>query len=191
MDFINVKDGESPLYTPDSTQPRYTQQPMPMGQAFGSTFDSDTVDGIEAVTYHAYGPNKLVATGPGSYLPYGIVPPPGGVVTGGGAPIPPPVSSITLVSNDLLAYASLTVGSDGVTSLSSTTGSPAIPLVYLSNSSTTYWITFSRSDTVLIVQPSHFTGSALSASLLDPSMNVWLVTIDSDGVIRTTNMGSI
>ncbi len=79
LGYTDVKDGESPLYTSDSmSPPNYSVSAL--GQASGSGLDSDTVQGITAVTAQVAGPNKLVATGANGTLPLGILP------TGGATP---------------------------------------------------------------------------------------------------------
>ena len=68
-----VADGESPLYTEDSTPPPNTNIDA-LSQATGSGLDSETVQGILAVTATVGGPNKLVATDGTGKLPISIIP---------------------------------------------------------------------------------------------------------------------
>ena len=78
---LDVKDGASPFYTKDSTNPPSSElalKTVPSGVSSG--FDSDTVQGIQAVTAKVSGPNKLVATDKNGKLPLGIMP------TGGATP---------------------------------------------------------------------------------------------------------
>lgn len=44
-------------------------------QGIGSNLDADTIQGLQAVTAHVAGPNKLVATDANGKLPAGIIPP--------------------------------------------------------------------------------------------------------------------
>lgn len=73
LGYKDIQDGESPLYTDESPLPPYMNI-MPLAQASGSYLDSDTVQGITAVTAIVAGPNKLVATDKNGKLPIGIMP---------------------------------------------------------------------------------------------------------------------
>lgn len=189
LGYENVKDGESPIYTQDSSKPRYANSMSQLAQSFGSNLDSDTVDGIEAVTAKVGGPNKLVATGSSGYLPYGILPP-SGVTTGGGAPIPPPQVSVILISADFTSYAVLTIDVDGSPILNATTTIPS-QIQYLTNGTTTYWITFDKVDEVLRLKPASSTTAQTSFVIADSSLKLWSFSVDFDGVARTTNIGSV
>ncbi len=72
--YTDVKDGEGPNYTEDSTMSPSVQSISPLSQAYGSMLDSDTVDGFDAVTAYVCGPNKLVATTSDGKLPTSILP---------------------------------------------------------------------------------------------------------------------
>ena len=186
----NVRDGESPLYTEDSSMPRYLNSSMFTSQGFGTNLDSDTVGGIQAVTAHVGGPNKLIASDQNGYLPYGIVPPPGGVTTPGGPPIPVPTLQPIIVSTDLTTYGLLSVDTNGALNLN-VTATPAAGITYLNNGSNTFWITFDKADTVLRTTPSTRSGGLTGISILDLSLNIWVVSVDSDGAVRTTSAGAI
>ncbi len=192
MGVQNVKDGESHQYTPDSSAPPYMRS-YALAIASGTFLDSDTVDGIEAVTASKASANKLVATGPGGYLPYGIIPPPGGVTTGGSAPVyfGVPQLSIVLLSNNLASYGLLTADTDGTLNLTATNSTNFTTITYLSNSISTYWITFSASDTVLMTQKSNLTSSTTGITLIDTNFKMWGISVDPDGDLRTTSLGSI
>lgn len=69
----DVKDGDSPFYTDDSSNPPYVNA-VPLSQASGSGLDSDTVQGITAVTARVGGPNKLVATDNTGAYPFSTLP---------------------------------------------------------------------------------------------------------------------
>lgn len=186
----DVKDGESPLYTEDSSKPRYANSSVSqLGQSFGSFLDSDTVDGIEAVTSNVGGPNKLVATGPSGYLPVSAVPP-SGTTTGGGAPIAPIISSIVIPSSDLTKYALLSVDTDSALVITPTT-TPTSSITLLTSGTATYWVTFDSVDNVLRAQISAFSTTTANISILDSAANVWSITIDPDGSFRTTSLGGI
>lgn len=69
--ILDVKDGEYPLYEQEDLVKKVASE-LPQGQ--GSRTDSDTVDGLQAVTATKAGPNKLVATGSDGLLPSSILP---------------------------------------------------------------------------------------------------------------------
>ena len=79
-----VMDGEYPFYVKEQESAVPEESSVPLAkipQGPGSKLDSDTVDGIQAVTASAAGPNKLVATDEEGLLPTSVIP------TLSGAPI--------------------------------------------------------------------------------------------------------
>lgn len=71
--YSEVKDGEYPFYTKDSRlTPKTVISKIPQGM--GSSLDSDTVAGIQAVTAIKAAKNKLVATDGTGKLPLSIMP---------------------------------------------------------------------------------------------------------------------
>lgn len=62
---------DTPLIEPEMPKVELKVSDVPQGP--GSNLDSDTVDGIQAVTATAAGPNKLVATGGNGILPQAIL----------------------------------------------------------------------------------------------------------------------
>ncbi len=76
----DIKDGENPFYTKDDT-PDISYTSVPFGPSSG--FDTDTIQGLQAVTAKVAGPNKLVATGSDGKLPASILPASGVVAVTG------------------------------------------------------------------------------------------------------------
>lgn len=185
----DVMDGQSPLYTKESSIPRYAQTTSQLAQSFGSLLDSDTIDGFEAVSAAVGGPNKLVATGATGYYPVTSIPP-SGTTTGGGAPIAPIISSIIIPSTSIGSYAYLSVATDSSLVLTPT-ANPTTAITLLSNGIFTYWVTFDATDNVLRAQVSNFSTTTTNISILDTDNNVWSITIDADGSFRTTSLGEI
>ena len=187
--FTDVKDGESPFYTHESSNPPFISLIRPLVNASGSFLDADTVDGIEAVTHSVGGPNKLVATDQEGYFPFGSIPQ-NGTTSGGGTVMGVPHSFITLIcSTNFGQYAFLTVDTTGSLIVTSTTVYNS-EFTLLSNGSTTYWLTFDT-DQVMRLQAVSSSTTTRSLTLVDTNLIVWGISVDPDGTIRTTNLGSL
>jgi hypothetical protein len=98
------------------------------------------------------------------------------------------VMSYVLISTGMNSYDLLTQNADGTLSVVSTTVTTPIPK-FLSNGSYTSWVTADNSDNVLVELPTSITLRFSDMALYDSSFNVWDVSIDSDGVFRTTAVG--
>lgn len=76
---IDSPPGNFPFYQKEEYFKKEKEEPKKVAlfdipQGPGSRLDSDTVDGIQAVTFDKAGPNKLVATGSSGFLPASIIP---------------------------------------------------------------------------------------------------------------------
>lgn len=186
----DVKDGESPFYTEDSTHAPYVSRrtAISLPQGSGSGTDSDTVDQFDAVSAKVGGPNKLVATGSNGFIPISTIPPT--TTSGGGTGGGTIANSALILATDLANYGVITIDTDGAVRFTRTT-TPTVSVTLLYNGTSTYWVTFDSTDSVLRTQVSTFSTTVRSLTLLDSSLNAWSVTIDPDGVVRTTSLGSI
>ncbi len=186
----NVKDGEGPHYTEDSTLPKYAQSLSNIQRSYGFSLDAQTVSGIMAVTSAVSGPNKLVATGADGLISNALLQTTTLVTTTTGATVPAPYAGIVLVSSDLSKNAALTVDTTGALITTPIPFSTA-NITYLTDGSNTYWITFTSADAVLAAQVAKTTTTQTSFTLTDTALNLWNVTLDAGGVFRTTNVGLI
>lgn len=72
---VDVKDGESPFYVKEEEAPdALSKEAEKIPQGAGSGLDSDTIQGFQAVSATAKGPNKLVATDANGDLPTAVIP---------------------------------------------------------------------------------------------------------------------
>jgi hypothetical protein len=98
------------------------------------------------------------------------------------------VMSYVLISTGMNSYDLLTQNTDGTLSVVLTTMTTTTPK-FLSNGYFTSWVTADSSDNVLVESPTSITLRFSDLALYDSSFNVWDVSIDSDGVFRTTSVG--
>ena len=98
------------------------------------------------------------------------------------------VRSYVLISTGMNSYDLLTQNTDGTLSIVSTTTATPIPR-FLSNGSFTSWVTADSSDNVLRESQTSITLRISDMALYDSSLNVWDISIDTDGVFRTTAAG--
>ena len=119
----------------------------------------------------------------GAYSAYADL---GPVTAGSASSTPCGIQSwYVIASTGLDAYGVLSVRTNGVLVFASTTTATST-LQYLSHGSATYWVTEDSSDSVLRTVNISTTTAYGDMFLLDSNDHAWEISIDGDGVLRTT-----
>ncbi|MES2156147.1 MAG: hypothetical protein V4510_13515 [bacterium] len=119
-----------------------------------------------------------------------------GVATGGGCLLVPGVNGIPrmaatviIVSTSTTLYGSLTQNTDGTLSLASSATNPN-PFLFLAYGNISTWVT-EDSDIALRSFPVNYSVGTTLLTMTDSTLTTWALTVDSDGVFRTTSTGGL